>query len=130
MSGPTRYCWHCYAEQPRDAENADRCPRCGRSPQEPGGTTYDDKLLWSLSHPLVERRMIGAAALADRHEARAIPVLRAMAHEQDPYLAAAAVRALAHFPPELWIATARDVAAHGPAPARLAAQRALDGIER
>lgn len=122
-----RYCWQCYGKQPPESDSSAPCPRCGQSPQEPPGTGYSDRLLWALSHPLVERRIIAAGALADRGEPRAIAPLQDMAHDDDPYLAAAAVRALAQYPPEISEPTLRDVAARGPAPARRAAEQALQG---
>lgn len=121
----TRYCWRCFAKQPVDASPADRCPRCGQLPDAPAGTTYTDKLLWSLSHPLVERRVIAATALGSRGERRALDPLRSMAFDDDPYLAAAAVIALAQFPRADGEAVLRRVAENGPAPARRAASRAL-----
>lgn len=121
------YCWHCFAAQPGDVTTDTACPKCGRSPAAPDGATYADKLLWSLGHPLVERRIIAAAALAERREPRAVAPLRNMAYDDDPYLAAAAIQALARYPREKTADILEAVAARGPAPARHAARSVLGG---
>lgn len=122
----TGYCWHCYARQPAGICADAVCPRCRQLISAPADTTYVDKLLWSLSHPLVERRIIAAGVLAGRGERRALTPLRQMAHDQDPYLATAAVNALARYPIADTSEVLREIAAHGPAPARYAAGLALD----
>jgi HEAT repeat protein len=119
----TWYCWHCYAKQ--DREPSERCSQCGGSPRAPADATFSDKLLWALGHPLVERRVIAAAALGERQEPRALARLKAMAADPDPYLALAAVRALAYYPEEDVVVTMRDVAEHGPAPARRVAREVM-----
>ncbi len=93
MSGPTTYCWSCYARL--DGNPPGVCPVCGGPAQPPPGTGFADLLLWALHHPLVGRRIAAAAALAHRGEPRARAPLMVMA--TDPDLAAAAVHALAAF---------------------------------
>ncbi len=128
--GPVRYCWWCYAPQDR-AETGDLpCPQCGRPPTEPAGTSFTDKLLWALQHPLVERRVIAAGTLGKHAEPRALQPLRVMARDPDPYLAAAAINALAHYRFRDVGRTLLAVARAGPAPARRAARRALAGWPR
>ena len=117
------YCWRCYAKQP--VERVDRCLQCGGLPQAPPGATFSDKLLWALGHPLVERRVIAARALGERVEPRALQPLRAMAADPDPYLATAAVRALAHYSHDEVMGCLQAVAQDGPAPARRAARCVL-----
>jgi len=95
MSGPTTYCWSCYARL--DGDQAEVCPVCGGPVQPPQGTGFADLLLWALHHPLVGRRIAAAAALARRRELRAVEPLTVMATDPDPHLAAAAVHALAAF---------------------------------
>jgi hypothetical protein len=120
-----RYCWRCYARQPVDAAAGAWCVRCGESTAEPAGTSWTDKLLWALSHPLVERRIIAARSLARLGERRAVAPLSAMARGPDPYLAAAAVRALEVFDEPAVDDVLQAVAREGPAPARRAAQEVL-----
>lgn len=91
----------------------------------PAGTPFLDKLLWALGHPLVERRIVAAAALGEHRDPRALEPLKLMAHDPDPYLAAAAVRALAHYPFADVATTLQELAQLGPVPARRAAQQSL-----
>jgi hypothetical protein len=124
----TYYCWHCYAknERPRGT-----CLQCGSEIASPAGTTFDDRLVWALGHPLVERRMVAARALGRRHVGRARqPLRRLVVAAADPYLAAAALEALV----ELDGADAHRelvdrLAGSGPAPLRRAA-RELAGRRR
>lgn len=69
-------------------------------------------------------------ALGERAEPRALDPLLTMAHDPDPYLAAAAVHALAHFGFADVRPTLREVARLGPAPARRASSRVLTDRER
>jgi hypothetical protein len=121
----TRYCWRCYARQPAATPDDANCARCGEPIAAPAGTSWADKLLWSLSHPLVERRIIAAHSLAELGEPRAVGPLRTMALDRDPYLAAAAVRALGLFRDHEIDDLLHRIARDGPAPARRAAEEAL-----
>jgi hypothetical protein len=88
----TFYCWRCYAanDRPRGA-----CSRCGGEIAAPPEADYVDLLVWSLRHPLVERRMIAAQVLGQRREPRARDRLQELAEDPaDPYLAAQALSAL------------------------------------
>lgn len=86
------FCWHCYARSDRPQG---RCEECGGEIAAPEGASFDDRLLWALQHPLSERRMIAARALGRRRVARSREPLRELATGgEDPYLAAAALRAL------------------------------------
>jgi HEAT repeat protein len=69
--------------------------------------------------------VIAAAALGERQEPRALVPLKAMASDPDPYLAAAAVRALAHYSDGEVMDNLQMVAEHGPAPARRVARRLI-----
>ena len=92
--GPTYFCWRCYAAS---YQAAGECEQCGLLREPPPGVTYVDQLLWALRHPLPERRIIAARILGRRVEERALEPLLALAEDRDPYLAAAAVEALAAF---------------------------------
>lgn len=122
-AGPVHYCWACYAGV--DSATG-RCPVCGGSVAAPPGTSYADQLLWALRHPLVERRIVAAHALAERGERRAVEPLVAMMEDPDPYLAAAAVSALGRLDPERAGPLLRRLAKGGSAPVRLAARMALE----
>jgi HEAT repeats len=88
----TYYCWHCYAAN-RWSRRA--CVGCGEEVAAPAGTDYVALLIWSLGHPLPERRMIAAQVLGQRREPRARERLLELALEAaDPYLAAQALSAL------------------------------------
>lgn len=116
MSGPTTYCWSCYARL--DGEPPQVCPVCGGPVQPPPGLGFADLLLWALHHPLVGRRAAAAAALARRGEPRALAPLMVMATDPDPYLAVAAVHALAAFDGPQVDALLDQLAQVGPAPVR------------
>ena len=88
----TFYCWWCYA--PNTVARGP-CGACGKDIAGPAGATYVDMLLWALRHPVVERRMMAARILGQRREPRAREALETLAtQEEDPYLAAEALRAL------------------------------------
>jgi HEAT repeat protein len=89
---PTFYCWHCYREVSGDEPV---CPRCGQDTRPPDGTGYTQRLIWALHHPLPDRRLLAAQTLGPRRDPAAIPALRELTADPDPYLAAAALRSLA-----------------------------------
>lgn len=92
MATLTYYCWHCYGENVR-ADGA--CVRCGRQIEPPSETTYDDRLLWALHHPIAENRMTAIQLLGSRRERRARAALRALALDTtEPYVAAEALKSL------------------------------------
>ena len=87
----TYYCWHCYGTN-RKASGP--CQECGQEIGAPAGTSFDDRLLWALGHPLAERRMAAVLALGKRRLARASGSLSELVRDPDPYLAAVALEAL------------------------------------
>lgn len=95
MSGPVHFCWSCYAQLP---ELPRRCPRCGGPTEPPADATQLQRQLWSLGHPLIERRMIALAALeqnpAAAGDSTVVEVVRALVDSADPYLAARALQSL------------------------------------
>lgn len=91
-TGPTYYCWYCYATGPSPDGP---CEHCGEPIEGPPGLDYVDRLLWTLRHPLPERRIIATEVLGARKEHRALAPLRALLTEKlDPYLATAVLTAL------------------------------------
>jgi len=113
----THFCWHCYAQNERPDG---LCARCGEEIAEPADTTFDDRLLWALRHPIPERRMVAVRALARRRAGRAREPLHELAtRADDPYLAAAALEALVELDGiEPHRALVAGLARQGPAPVR------------
>ena len=126
MTGPTYYCWHCYAPL---QEPSATCPDCGQSSDPPPGTDSLSLKVWALDHPLIERRMLALRALerspAARARADAVTATRRLCHSADPYLAAAALRALHALAPDQAAEILDEAAVHGPAPVRHAARQLL-----
>ena len=95
-AGPTRFCPACYAMNPWGAAG---CERCGASLESP--RDYDASLVWALDHPDGATAIRAAGVLAARRRAEAIdPLGRMSRRTDDPYRAAAAVRALREFEPD------------------------------
>lgn len=87
----TWFCMACFAEVPPDAA---RCPACGASTDRE--RSYEQRLLAALSHRLSDRRLLAAELLGRIRSRAAIPRLAEFALDAtDPYLQAAAARALA-----------------------------------
>jgi len=123
----TYFCWACYA--PVDGAEG-RCPACGHASAPPPGTSFTERLLWTLGHPLVERRMVAIGVLAERGERRAVPRLRELAGDaRDPYLAAAALQAAVSIEGPEASRALLLAARNRPVPARRAAQRLLDATD-
>jgi len=87
----TYFCWHCYGE---NRSESGQCEHCQHEIASPQGTTFEDRLIWALRHPLTERRMVAVRAIGTRRLTRARQELRTLVSDQDPYLAAAALEAL------------------------------------
>ena len=93
---PTRFCPACYAMNEWDA---DVCLRCD-APLETS-RDFDARLVWALGHPDGATAIRAADALAARRTPGALePLGRMAARIDDPYRAAAAVRALRAFLPD------------------------------
>lgn len=92
MSGPTRYCPACFAQNAWDDEC---CQACATSLAT--DDSYDERLLWALDHPDTATAMLAADLLARRDARSAIDRLIETTSSPDPYRAAAAARALAGF---------------------------------
>jgi HEAT repeat protein len=73
----------------------------------------------------MERRIIAAQALGDRGEPRALAPLRDMTADDDPYLAAAAVRALVRYDNPDLRACLLELGRTGPASVRQAVRQAV-----
>ena len=91
--GPTRFCPTCYA---RNRWESARCEGCGSLLVTP--RDFDAALVWALDHPDTESAMLAARLLGERKTPSAIePLGRLSRLRDDPYRAAAAVRALGEF---------------------------------
>lgn len=111
----TWFCPSCFAEV---AAGADRCPACGTR-LDLDERSYEEKLVAALSHPVRERRILAAELLGRLGSRRAVPRLVELAEDgEDPYLQAAAARALARIAPHHPLV--RRLASAGPVLARAA----------
>lgn len=121
------YCWSCYAESPHATG---KCSACGEETAPPPGTSYADRLLWALDHPLPDRRMLAVELLGRRRERRAVtPLLMVALDPSDPYLAAEAVRSVVAIAGvDAVRETLERLAREGPVPARRKAARALAAV--
>ncbi len=91
--GPLRFCPACYEI---NAWGAATCSRCGAPLETP--RDYDARLVWALEHPDGGTAVRAAGVLAARGKSLAIePLGRMSERTDDPYRAAAAVRALRAF---------------------------------
>ena len=91
--GPLRFCPACYEI---NAWEAATCTRCGAPLETP--RDYDARLVWALDHPDGGTAVRAASVLAARGKSLAIePLGRMSQRTDDPYRAAAAVRALRAF---------------------------------
>lgn len=126
--GLTRFCTHCWAKNPWEAE---RCVRCQAPLSGPSGEDYVDKLISALRHPEASTPIRAAALLGQIADRRAVEPLRRLALDApDPYIARAAVLALAAFNDAAITDVLGRVAAEGAVPARKAARDALASRER
>jgi HEAT repeat protein len=117
----THYCWHCYGKNRRAAG---ACEHCGHEIAAPAGTSFDERLLWALAHPLAERRMTAVRALGKRRIEAAREPLRKLVSDPDPYLAAAALEALVRIDgPERHRALLEELRTNGPPAVRAVARR-------
>ena len=123
VSGPVRYCPACYA---MNGWGRTRCASCGAALAS--GDDYDARLVWALDHPDGETAVRAAIVLGVRRAAAAIDALgRASRRTDDPYRAAAAVRALRSFGAEpRALAFVDDARSHPSVIVRREAVRAVD----
>ncbi len=88
---PSWYCPDCFADVD---ERAVRCPVCGADLAT--DRPYEQKLGSALRHRLADRRLLAAWILGERGERWAVPMLEdAAEHDPDPFVRAAARRAMA-----------------------------------
>jgi hypothetical protein len=120
----TWFCPACHAMVSRDA---DRCPSCGADLAALDAEGIEAKLIRALRHVLPDRRVLAARALGRRRAVAALAVLAGIAEsDPDPYVAAAAVTALAEIGGDRAEALVERIAATGRAVPRAAARAALD----
>jgi HEAT repeat protein len=93
----TVFCPGCFAER---ADAAGMCPSCGARSDD-DDATYEEKLIRALEHPLPDRRLIAAEVLESLRSRRALPKLAELVlRDGDPYLSAAALRAILRTDPD------------------------------
>jgi HEAT repeat protein len=93
--------------------------------QCPPDVNYHDQLVWALTHPLPDRRLIAATVLGTIGNDRAAGRLRELVYDRDPYLAAAALRSFASIVGPRSRGLLVEAAATGSAPVRYAARELL-----
>jgi len=82
--GVTFFCPFCGKATPDDEKT---CSRCGRSIERWREFPYEERLLLTLKHPILEYRMMAVQLLGQRMYARVVPKLDAMiTTERDVYL--------------------------------------------
>jgi HEAT repeat protein len=86
------YCLECFAEVGNDDR---RCAACGADLTAQDRDHFGRKLVRARGHRLSDRRILAARALGVRGDPEAVPALIRAAEDDDPYVAAEAVRALA-----------------------------------
>ena len=74
----TWFSLHCYA---RNARPTEACEPCGESIEARRSLTYDERLIWTLDHPLPGTVIIAATVLGARRPAAAPPSLCAASWE-------------------------------------------------
>ena len=92
--GTTFFCPFC-GKAGSDDERV--CSRCGRSIEHWQEFPFEERLLLTLKHPILEYRMMAIQLLGQRGYARAVPELDAMiTTERDIYLLKEIASALNH----------------------------------
>lgn len=121
----TWFCLACFAELTGDFS---RCPTCGADLDSIRDEEFERKLLRALDHRLPDRRVLAARSLSLRRCVAAVDrLISIVLHDDDPYVVAAAVSALAAIGDPEGMAVVLRMAEEGPAVARAAARRALEG---
>lgn len=118
--------WFCPACFIIVDERAIECASCGADLVALDRDEWDEKLRRALRHHLPDRRVLAARALGLRRTESAVDDLVAIAESDlDPYVAAAAVAALASIGGGRAMDVVARIAATGPAVPRAAARAAL-----
>jgi HEAT repeat protein len=122
----TWFCLRCFKEVGAQEK---RCPVCGADLVAMDAEELDTRLARALNHRLSSRRMIAALVLGNRRAVSAVPALAEIAQQDDdPFVSAQAVRALARIGTEDAIEVVRRVAADGSVVPRRAARNALEAV--
>jgi len=118
-------CPRCHSDFPEDLEI---CPCCGADIQATwGAMSRLDKLVWALGHRDAGTRLRAARLLGQLGDPRAVPYLAAVTRSgRDPYVARAAVEALAVIGDEAARAVLRGLRGHPATMVREAVARALE----
>lgn len=106
------------------------CEKCGAPLQGRDGETYAEKLIWALRHPEAATALRAATLLGEKKVSEATgPLLDVLnAPGRDPYLGAAAARALGAVGDPAARTALIGALERGPVPIRLAAVEALETL--
>lgn len=106
------------------------CERCGAPLRGRDGETYAQKLIWALRHPEAATALRAAVLLGEKRVSEATgPLLNVLnAPGRDPYLGAAAARALGAVGDPAARTALIETLERGPVPVRLAAVQALEAL--
>ncbi|MEJ5201833.1 MAG: HEAT repeat domain-containing protein [Anaerolineales bacterium] len=78
----TFYCPNCWTEL---QENTRKCPHCGYEVDHFESSSYEDKLLAALNHPLPERRIMAAQILGNLGSQRALKEFKNIIQAETDY---------------------------------------------
>jgi hypothetical protein len=119
----TWFCLVCFTEA---HEEQARCRNCRNPLTALDADAVDDVLGRTLRQGLAMRRLLAAYLLNERRRPSTVPILSDPAqHDDDPSVAAQAVRALARIGTDDALSVVRTVATSGPVVPRRAARDAL-----
>lgn len=106
----TFYCPKCWSEIP---ENAGHCPVCSYDLSAYESLSYEDKMIFALSHPIRENRLMAIEALGRLQDSKAVPHLAALLkQDEDYYVLREALLALSRIDTEDAWALIQGAAAH------------------
>jgi HEAT repeat protein len=98
----TYYCTNCWKEIDKGASV---CPACGSHQEQLGQESFVQKLIRALQHPEPETPIRAAYVLGELKATEAIPELKKASTEAtDPFVRAAAIRALGAIDEQVLIA--------------------------
>jgi hypothetical protein len=93
----TYFCPHCWEIIP---ENVQVCPACGYELDQYNRLSFEEKLLLSLEHPVLEQRTLAVQTLGKLGSLTALDPLERIIwdFQSNPYLVRAALEAVAAIP--------------------------------
>ncbi len=93
----TYFCPHCWEIIP---EHAQVCPACAYELHQYNQLSFEEKLLFSLEHPVLEQRILAVQTLGKLGSLQALDPLERIIWDNhlNPYLVRAALEAVADIP--------------------------------